>query len=40
MTEKAVTPGCVDLNELEIQGELGAPVDLLWSLALLLLQPV
>lgn len=40
MTEKAVTPECMDLHKLEIQGDLVASAELVWSLALLLLQPV
>lgn len=29
MNEKAVTPGCMDLNKLEKQGEVGASAELL-----------
>lgn len=38
MNEKALTPGCTDLNKLEIQEELGTSAELLWSLRLLFQQ--
>lgn len=40
MAEKAVTPGCMDLNRLKMQGELEASAEFLWLPTLLLLQPI